>query len=399
MMRMLSGTMAAFLLVAIVSVGWGQAPEPTSPQSTPAAPANPTPPGSEAEQPLQPSPSAAEGAPDFGRVFEQWKELLGKLRKLRSDYQTADADRREEIRQEYDKLIEQGTVLEPLLMESAEAAYEENPQKYPELPEFLMQVVQDHMRRDNYEEAYRLAKKMLDAGSDQEQLHAMAGVAAYATEHLDDAEKYLKLARQKGAISEIGLNYLGELPTHRAKWEKEKKIRAAEAEADDLPRVLLKTNRGDIVIELFENEAPIAVANFISLVEKGYYDGLTFHRVLGGFMAQGGCPRGDGTGGPGYNIPCECYEPDARYHFRGTLSMAHAGRDTGGSQFFLTFVPTSHLDGKHTAFGRVVEGMEVLSLLRRRDPGNPMAPESDKIIEAKVIRKRDHPYVPEKVEG
>ena len=139
------------------------------------------------------------------------------------------------------------------------------------------------------------------------------------------------------------------------------------------------------------------MANFISLVKKGFYNGLTFHRVLAGFMAQGGDPTGTGSGGPGYSIACECYRPDYRQHFRGTLSMAHAGRDTGGSQFFLTFVPTPHLDGKHTAFGRVVDGMDVLAKIQRRDPGDAEAPRPDKIIEAKVLRKRPHEYVPKKM--
>jgi len=143
------------------------------------------------------------------------------------------------------------------------------------------------------------------------------------------------------------------------------------------------------------------VANFISLVEKGYYDGLTFHRVISEFMAQGGCPDGTGGGGPGYTIPCETDNPKARKHFRGTLSMAHAGKNTGGSQFFITFVPTEHLDGKHTAFGRVLTvdgGMSVLSKLERIDPSRPIpGQEPDKIIEMKVLRKRNHEYVPQKL--
>ena len=135
-------------------------------------------------------------------------------------------------------------------------------------------------------------------------------------------------------------------------------------------RVKLSTTRGDIVIELFENEAPQAVANFLTLVKDGFYDGVVFHRVLPGFMAQGGDPTGTGSGGPGYSIKCECYQPNYRRHFRGSLSMAHAGRDTGGSQFFLTFVPTSFLDGKHTVFGRVIEGMDVAAGLKRLAQGD-----------------------------
>ena len=148
---------------------------------------------------------------------------------------------------------------------------------------------------------------------------------------------------------------------------------------------------------MYENEAPQAVGNFVSLVEKGFYDGLTFHRVLPGFMAQGGCPDGNGAGGPGYDIYCECHQDNHRKHFRGSLSMAHAGRDTGGSQFFLTFLRTPHLDGRHTVFGRVIDGMDVLAKLQRRDPSNPNAEKPDRIIKAEVIRKRDHVYAPTKV--
>jgi cyclophilin family peptidyl-prolyl cis-trans isomerase len=181
-------------------------------------------------------------------------------------------------------------------------------------------------------------------------------------------------------------------------WKKESAIRAAEAKADDLPRVKLTTTKGVITVELFENEAPQTVANFLTLVKQGFYDGSPFHRVLPEFMAQGGAKTEEGTGGPGYTIRCECYRPDYRRHFRGTLSMAHAGRDTGNSQFFLTFVPTPHLNGMHTAFGRVIDGMEVLGDLQRRSPEHQMdGPKADKIIKAEVIRERPHEYKFEKL--
>jgi cyclophilin family peptidyl-prolyl cis-trans isomerase len=125
---------------------------------------------------------------------------------------------------------------------------------------------------------------------------------------------------------------------------------------------------------------------------------LSFHRVLKNFMAQGGDPKGDGSGGPGYTIYCECFKPEHRRHFQGTLSMAHAGRDTGGSQFFLTFKQTPHLNGRHTAFGRVIEGMDVLPKLQRRDPQGTTTGAPDLIVKAEVVRKRDHAYAPRKVE-
>ena len=116
---------------------------------------------------------------------------------------------------------------------------------------------------------------------------------------------------------------------------------------------------GDIVIELFDKEAPGTVQNFIDLINKGFYNGLRFHRVIPGFVAQGGCPNGNGTGGPGYIIKDELIG-NPHKHERGALSMAHRGPNTGGSQFFIVYEPQPHLDGVHTVFGKVIEGMDVV---------------------------------------
>jgi cyclophilin family peptidyl-prolyl cis-trans isomerase len=164
-----------------------------------------------------------------------------------------------------------------------------------------------------------------------------------------------------------------------------------EGEKEKLPQVLLKTSKGDVLLELYEDEAPNTVANFVNLVEKGFYDGLVFHRVIDGFVAQGGDPKGNGTGGPGYKIKCECYRKDYHKNERGAISMAHAGRDTGGSQFFILFADQPHLDGKHTVFGHVIEGMEAVDKLNRTAPGA----KPDTIVKATVKQKRDHEYNPE----
>ncbi|HCK41607.1 MAG TPA: hypothetical protein DHW22_08230 [Planctomycetaceae bacterium] len=195
------------------------------------------------------------------------------------------------------------------------------------------------------------------------------------------------------AVRQNAAGYLQSLPTLRIAWEKEKALRNTEAKADNLPRVKFVTIHGDIIIELFENEAPEAVASFLTLIKQGYYDGIVFHRVLPQFMAQGGDPTGSGSGGPGYNIRCECHGSNYRKHFRGSLSMAHAGKNTGGSQFFLTYVPTSYLDGRHTVFGRVLEGINAAARLRRRDPSAAGPhPTPDKILKAEVLRDRGHDY-------
>ncbi len=131
----------------------------------------------------------------------------------------------------------------------------------------------------------------------------------------------------------------------------------------------IQTVKGTMKVEFFEKDAPLAVNNFVSLAKKGFYDGLTFHRVLPDFVIQGGCPIGNGAGGPGYKIKCETSGGN-QYHDRGVLSMAHTGqKDTGGSQFFVCHSRnrTSHLDRVHTCFGKVVEGLEVIDLIKAGD--------------------------------
>lgn len=130
----------------------------------------------------------------------------------------------------------------------------------------------------------------------------------------------------------------------------------------------IQTEKGNMKVEFYHNDAPGTIANFIKLAESGFYDGLTFHRVIPDFVIQGGCPNGIGNGGPGYTIKCEL-NGDNQYHDRGVLSMAHAGRDTGGSQFFICHSRrnTAHLDRNHTCFGKVVEGVDVIDDIRQGD--------------------------------
>ncbi len=134
------------------------------------------------------------------------------------------------------------------------------------------------------------------------------------------------------------------------------------------------TNRGDFQVELFAREAPATVNNFVFLARDGFYNGTTFHRVIKGFMAQGGDPTGTGTGGPGYQFKDEPGALSLKHDSAGILSMANAGRNTNGSQFFITFGPTPHLNGVHAVFGKVISGMDVVNSLRERDPGRDRNP-------------------------
>ncbi|ABS51331.1 peptidylprolyl isomerase [Campylobacter hominis] len=149
------------------------------------------------------------------------------------------------------------------------------------------------------------------------------------------------------------------------------KLKIYEINKDEMAKIkfaIIKTEKGDMICELFPYEAPQNVLNFATLARSGFYKGLTFHRVIPNFVIQGGCPYGTGIGGPGWRIKCEC-DNQKHKHVRGTLSMAHAGRDTGGSQFFVCHSAQPHLNGVHTVFGQVIndEGLNVLDAIKAGD--------------------------------
>jgi len=145
-----------------------------------------------------------------------------------------------------------------------------------------------------------------------------------------------------------------------------------------MSKAIIKTEKGDMTVQFYDKDAPGTVENFLKLAKEGFYDGVTFHRVLPDFVIQGGDPTGTGAGGPGYKIKCEL-DGENQYHDRGVLSMAHAGRDTGGSQFFICHSRnnTAHLDRNHTCFGKVVENVDVVDAIRQ----------GDKILSVEVIEE------------
>jgi cyclophilin family peptidyl-prolyl cis-trans isomerase len=333
-------------------------------------------------------------------VFADWKFLLKDLRDIQHRFTISEEHELSRLRDQYQQKLAEGKRMAELLRQSALQAYAEEPAGDPKLTNFLLRMANDYVAQDRFEQAWEICETLMRFDIPNPALYDIAGTAAFATQRFDLAEKYLKKAESLGVLDR-GAEYLPDIATLAPLWDEELRRREAEAATDDLPRVSLMTNRGEIVLELFENNAPDTVGNFISLVEQGFYDGLPFHRVLPGFVAQGGCPLGDGTGGPGYSIYCEVDREDHRNHFRGSLSMAKGAEpNTGGSQFFLVFRPIAHLNGVHTVFGRVIEGMDVLAELQRRDPENPeqagISP--DRIVTAKVLRKRDHIYQPRRVE-
>jgi cyclophilin family peptidyl-prolyl cis-trans isomerase len=303
--------------------------------------------------------------------------------------------------------VHKATALSAQLETSAEQAYaaDANNRRAGDL---LLTMAVAALRKDDFDRAAQVAKFLIDHHYPGGEPLRIAASSAFATMQFDDAKKYLAELAIVNPGDPTSAAMQSAIDRYEPKWQREQKLRAAETKADDLPRVKLKTTQGDILVELFENDAPNTVANFISLVEKHFYDGSQFHRVLPGFMAQGGDPlskdpKNDpatiGSGGPGYTIPDECNLPNHREHFRGSLSMAHTGEpNSGGSQFFICFVPTEQLDGKYTVFGRVIEGLDVLAKLQRIDPSkekeHSLGLLPDRIEKAEVLRKRDHAYEP-----
>ena len=364
------------------------------------------------QPPVDPSPQRAE----FEQIFDQWRPFLEELREVRKQYAMVEPDLRPELEKRYDEMVKKGHALEAQLVDAAVVACVKEPEENEDLAHFLMGIVRETLVNEQYEECLRMAQIVIDHGVGEQvgdfySIYYCAAIAAFAASEFDIAEKHLRLLdkrqirlqgketmAQRNPMKEVVRDCKASLPYYQEAWKREKELREQEKIAGDLPRVRLSTTKGDIEVELFEDEAPNTVANFISLVEDEFYDGLTFHLVRSRFAAQTGCPEGDGSGHPDYTIRCECYQPNRRLHFRGSLSMYAPRPDVAGSQFLIMFRPFGEYDGKRTVFGRVIRGMDVLSRLQRREP-NPeipkeLLPEPDKILRAEVLSKRNHSYEP-----
>ena len=345
-------------------------------------------------------------ASQFKAEMANWKSLNEELAQTKKDYSAAPPTERPAIREKYDQQLGRVNAQLDVLRTAAMAAYKAAPNQDAQVTQTLLGILANRVRSDSMSSAGEIADLLLENKCDIPALYKYAGIVAYFRDDFAEAETLLTKAVE-AKVSDMVASHL--LPVSatledakvaKELWQTELAIRQAEAEKDDLPRVKLELEQGNIVLELYENEAPETVGNFVNLVKGKFYDGLAFHRVLDGFMAQAGCPVGDGMGGPGYNIYCECGQENHRKHFSGTLSMAkQQAKDTGGSQFFITFRRTNNLDGLHTVFGRVVEGADLLEKIQRRDPNGFSPPEPDRIIKATVMRDRGHEYVPHKVEG
>jgi cyclophilin family peptidyl-prolyl cis-trans isomerase len=391
-----AGFVAVLLWPGLSRVGHAETepaePAPGETASADAQPESAAPRASESQSPIPDRSTVAAAQAEFDANYAEFKKRVGKLRTLTGKFRLAKSVEQPKINGEFDQLVAETKSIANRLTASAEALYRVDP-KNQDVADLMFMMLSEAVETEHYQRAAPIAQLLLGGEYADKRLFGLAAVAAYCTNDFAQANLLLQKAIRADAVDQTVVKELKNSADYEVLWETEKKLRDAEQQADDLPRVKLATTKGDIVVELFENEAPNTTANFISLVEKKFYDGLLFHRVVSRFVAQAGDPQGNSKGGPGYTIACECFEPNHRQHFSGSLSMAHTGeRDTGGSQFFLTLAPTPHLNGKHTVFGRIVEGFDALADLNRTEPRRTGPP--DKIIQATVLRKRDHKYEP-----
>ncbi len=356
---------------------------------------------------------------------QEMRALLKKMRVVAIKYHLSDSPRdARDLATEWRKMLAGGHKIHDKLVEGAIEAFREKPNLEGKAGTLLMSVAGRNATMDRFENMLEVVQLLKQHGAASKQFDLYFGLTAagnnefaLAKPHLEsvmvnlendvkELAKTDKIAEdeRKSFAEKMFETYelakdLAQADVYEPLWQEELKAREADAAGEPLPRVLLETTKGDVVIELFENNAPNTVANFITLVEQGFYDGLPFHRVLPHFMAQGGDPARDGSGGPGYCIPTELEGKTHRNFFRGTVGMALSGQpDSGGSQFFICYLPRAHLNGKYVAFGRVVEGMNIVGDLARINPekkdeqqeGQQSWP--DDIISAKVLNKRDHEY-------
>lgn len=362
----------------------------------------------------QAGPPITKERAEFNRLFSEWQPVLQQLFNLRTEFQkpsTTEA-RREELRAEYAKLLKKAESMNQQVIDQAILAFLKDERANADMEAFLMRSLQFFMDADMYDDAAAMTQHLLNQKLQNNYLLRIGAYAAMYSNDFETAKQLGETLKEVGMMNDFDWSQsdFSNLEYWQKEWAREKALREKERADADLPRVVLTTTQGEIEIELFENEAPNTVANFIFLVEKGFYTNLDFHRVLPHFMAQGGGSeliktetnldgtlKKRGNGGPGYTIADEIHE-HSRKHFRGTVAMANAGPDTGGSQFYIMYQPKMNLDGQHTVFGRVVRGMNVASYFVRRDPEKirevPGIEMPDKILSARVVKKRNHAYSP-----
>ncbi len=350
----------------------------------------------------------------YDAAFEAYRNSVGKLRRLYWQHQIAwDGNEDFKRMQAFSDSLEASQLALNDWRRSIAKVYDAQPSEAQFVREMMIEMLDRDCSQDLYDGLLPIAQSLI---ANERELTTKAyeemGYVGYANHDFDLAEKAWSKIAKSPSIKPITKFYLKSIEGTRLRWEDESKQRQADLDRNDNPQVSILTNKGRIVVELFENEAPQAVASFIYLVERKYYDRKTFFRVIDRSGAQSGCDRGDGSGNAGYFIRGEMALPNHRPVMRGSLLLLsgtnektkESDPDSASSQFVITMLPQPALDGQQTVFGRVIEGMHVVGALNRLDLSDEKQRKDktkvpDKIIEARVIRKREHDYKPDPIRG
>jgi len=356
--------------------------------------------GQPAPPPISPIPATEEGKAAkaaFENAEARFRESLLKMREIHTRYMNGETRTPQALEQYRQERINARELMEEVF----EAAYQllfHVPD--PDAAQFVLTMVQHEYEKTNYSErTMRAGSLLLDLNFNQAFLFQAVARSSVSSGNFDIAKKIYEYMTPE-VLDDLDKRFIFQMDTLESQWKEELERRKID-EQSELPRVRIKTTKGDLVVELFLNEAPSTVAHFIKLVEEGYYDGLDFYQVMDDLLALTGDETGQGSGNTGQYLVDEHTRENARNAFRGSLAMAKLPKGKGeffensaSSQFAIFFTPLPFISENQTVFGRVIEGMDLFTELRRVDPskekkkGEIVMP-PDRIIEAEVIRKPD----------
>jgi len=358
------------------------------------------PPGSEGDNPkfIDVIPET----PEFQQATDQFRKLLRDMVEYEIRFHNSNNPAEEkQYRQQWYDVRELAFEHHRQMLQAGLAEYLQAPQQKPKLAEFLFASLKRNVENDVYEGMLPIAQALFDTEYQTDHTLVLFALCCLAENEYELARKPLsRLVQSEHVPSEL-LAIYNDLDTLSAAWQEELERRQADAQGEPLPQAKIVTTKGFVVMELLENDAPEAVANFIWLAEQGFYNHKSFFVVLTNLLAQTGCPKDDGTGGPGYFIPAESSDKSKRRLFRGSVGLKLLPNlpDSGGSQYFFSYLPLSGLEEDCTVFGRVIAGMPNLARLNRIDPNEkkkedepPVEP--DEVVSIEILQKRNHPYEP-----
>ena len=334
----------------------------------------------------------------YQRDIDRWRQVMVDAFALRNQFNICEEHEAADLRKNWHAKIAEGDKILQNLRISGLDKYSKLEKPDKDIGEFLIAMANKDVADQQYETAATAFNTVFDSGLALKDTNLNgAGVASFCTNDFARAERYFRRADELNVLgqSKMGPAMLGKIDEMKAAWNREQLLRQLELASDDLPKLRLVTNQGEMVAELFENDVPNTVANFIALAENGFFDGHFFFEV-NEYVASTGSPTGNGKGGPGYSIENEATPQRFRGHFRGSLTTIVDDQGLAGSKFSICNLPMPTFDGKSTCFGRVISGMEVLGKLKI--PSGEAVEEEDapKLIRVEVISKRDHDYQPKK---